>query len=199
MSGRQKVLFETELDPDRVPLLTTAPLNLKLAESLPDVCSEHGRPAVQSRSFTVNSMGQPGSEIPTMRAFLGSIRPPWKPRENYGVQACLRFECPACEFCMDEVRRFRRIALLMLLIVVVTIGALVAAVLFRVEQLYVPLGFAAVPGCFPIAIAVGLVSWMRSDYFADVWLTDSTEQLIVSAHPDFVTAVDRLRAESRDR
>ncbi|MFQ6228996.1 hypothetical protein [Nocardia sp. NPDC002869] len=134
-----------------------------------------------------------------MRVFLRSIRPLWKPQENYGVQACLRFEYPACEYCMDEVRRFRRIALLMLSIVVVTIGALVAATLFRVEQLYVPLGFAAVPGCFPIATAVGLISWMRSGYFADVWLTDSTEQLIVSAHPDFVTAVDRLRAESRDR
>ncbi|WP_157107415.1 hypothetical protein [Nocardia grenadensis] len=133
-----------------------------------------------------------------MRAFLGSIRPPWKPRENYGVQACLRFEYPACEYCMHEVRRFRRVALLMLLIVVATSGALVAAVVFRVEQLYVPLGFAAVPGCFPIAMAVGLVSWMRSDYFADVWLTDSAEQLIVSSHPDFVTAVDRLRAEAGD-
>ncbi|WP_433491451.1 hypothetical protein [Nocardia grenadensis] len=133
-----------------------------------------------------------------MRSFLGSIRPPWKPRENYGVQACLRFEYPACEYCMHEVRRFRRVALLMLLIVVATIGALVAAVVFRVEQLYVPLGFAAVPGCFPIAMVVGLVSWMRSDYFADVWLTDSAEQLIVSSHPDFVTAVDRFRAEAGD-
>jgi hypothetical protein len=198
VTGRQKVLFDTESDPDRVPILSTAPLELKLAESLPDVCSEHGLPSIESRPFVVNSMGQPGSEIPTMRVFLGSIRLPWKPQENYGVQARLRFECPACEYCLAEVRRFQRIALLMLSAVVVTIGALVAAVLFGVEQLYVPLGFAAVPGCFPIALAVGVVAWTRSDYFADVWLTDSTEQLIVSAHPDFVTAVDRLRAESRD-
>lgn len=198
MTGRQKVLFDTEPDPDRVPILSTAPLELKLAESLPDVCSEHGLPSIESRPFVVNSMGQPGSEIPTMRVFLGSIRLPWKPQENYGVQARLRFECPACAYCLAEVRRFQRIALLMLSAVVVTIGALVAAVLFGVEQLCVPLGFAAVPGCFPIALAVGVVAWMRSDYFADVWLTDSTEQLIVSSHPDFVTAVDRLRAESRD-
>ncbi|MEU1524881.1 hypothetical protein ABZ413_22030 [Nocardia rhamnosiphila] len=199
MTGRQKVLFDTEPDPDRVPILSTAPLELKLAESLPDVCSEHGLPAIESRPFVVNSMGQAGSEIPTMRVFLRSIRPPWKPQENYGVQARLRFECPACEYCLYEVRRFRRRALLALSAVVLTLGALVAAILFEVAQLYVPLGFTAVPGCFPIAVAVGLVAWMRSDYFADVWLTDSTEQLIVSAHPDFATAVDRLRAKSRDR
>ncbi|WP_416564326.1 hypothetical protein [Nocardia testacea] len=198
MTGRERVLFDTEVSPDRLPILSTAPLELELAESLPDVCSEHGLPSVESRPFVVNSMGQPGSEIPTMRGFLGSIKLPWKPGENYRVQARLRFECPACEYCLYEVRRFRRRALLALSAVVLTLAALVAAVLFEVEQLYVPLGFAAVPGCFPIASAVGLIAWMRSDYFADVWLTDSTEQLIVSAHPDFVAAANRLRARERD-
>lgn len=198
MTGRQKVLFETEVDPDRVPVLTEAPLELILGESLPDVCSEHGLPSLENRPFAVNSVGQPGSEIPTMRVFLRSIRPPWKPQENYGVQARLRFECPACEYCLYEVGRFRRNALLALLLVVITIAALTVAIVFDIEQLYVPLGFAAVPGCFPVALAVALVAWTRSGYFADVWLADTTEQLIVSAHPDFVTAVERLRAESHD-
>ncbi|MFI6366630.1 hypothetical protein ACIBG0_28220 [Nocardia sp. NPDC050630] len=97
---------------------------------------------------------------------------------------------------MYEVRRFRRIALLALLAVVLTFGAILVARLLHVEQLYVPLAIAGVPGCFPIVLAVAVVAWTRSRYFADVWLTDTTDQLIVSAHPDFVTAVDQRRAES---
>ncbi|MEV2225211.1 hypothetical protein AB0E01_35860 [Nocardia vinacea] len=86
--------------------------------------------------------------------------------------------------------------MLALLAVALTFAAIVVARLLGIEQLYVPLGFAVVPGCFPIALAVAVVSLTRSGYFADVWLTDTTDQLIVSAHPDFVTAVELRRAES---
>jgi hypothetical protein len=195
VTGREKVLFDTEVNPDRIPVLTSAPLELILIESMPDVCSEHGLPSVGSRSFTVRSNG-PGSEMPTARTFLRSMRWPWQPRESRGPDALLRFECPACDYCSYEVRRFRRISLLALLAVALTFAAIVVARLLGIEQLYVPLGFAVVPGCFPIALAVAVVSWTRSGYFADVWLTDTTDQLIVSAHPDFVTAVELRRAES---
>ncbi|MFG1771089.1 hypothetical protein ACGFIX_16070 [Nocardia salmonicida] len=72
------------------------------------------------------------------------------------AEARVRFPCPACEYCLSEVRRFRWIALL-------------AAVL----------------------------AWSRSGYFADVWMNATADRLIVSAHPDFVAAVERNRADTR--
>lgn len=197
VTGRPQVLFETEVDTDHVPVFSTAPLELILAEALPEMCSEHGLPAVEKRPFVVNSMGMPGSELPTMRVFLRSLTLPGRPGQNYGVQARLRFEYPACKLCLGEVRRFRRIALLALLVIVSTAAVLAAAIVLGIEQLYVPAGLAAVPGCLPVALAVGAVAWTRSGYFADVWLSDTTDHLIVSAHPDFATAVDRRRADSR--
>ncbi|MEU4316058.1 hypothetical protein [Nocardia sp. NPDC024068] len=197
MSGRDKVLFATEVDVDRPPVLTDGPLELKLVEALPDMCSEHGLPSVEDRPFVVNSQGMPLSEIPTARVFLRSMRPPWRPDDNYGIQARLRFDCPACEFCLQDVKRYRRIAQVALLAVVAVFAGLAVAVPLHLEQLYVPLALAVVPGCF-FALAVAVVSWSRSGFFADVWLTHETEHLIVSAHPDFVAAVDQLRAESPD-
>ncbi|WP_280415030.1 hypothetical protein [Nocardia carnea] len=193
MTGRPRVLFDTEVDPDRAPAFSSAPLELKLIEALPDMCSEHGLPAVERRPFVVNSQGLPGSEMPSIGVFFRSIKPPWRPQQNYGIQARLRFECPACEYCLSEAGKFRRIALLALSAIVATVVAIVVAVVFGVEQLAVPLALAVVPGCLPVAAVVGIVAWTRSDYFADVWLTDTTEQLIVSAHPDFVTVVDQRR------
>ncbi|WP_280401003.1 hypothetical protein [Nocardia carnea] len=190
------MLFETEVDTDRIPAFSAAPLELILVEKFPDVCSEHGLPSVESRPFVVNSMGMPGSELPTLRVFLRSITLPARPQRNYGFQARVRFEYPACELCLREIVRSRRIALLALLAVVLTGAALAAAIVLGVEQLYIPLGLAAVPGCFPVALAVAVIAWTRSGYFADVWLSDTTDHLIVSAHPDFATAVDRRRAGS---
>jgi hypothetical protein len=58
------------------------------------------------------------------------------------------------------------------------------------------LAFAILPGCFPIGLLLIVVTWQRSGYFADVWMTDSTSHLIVFAHPDFIAAVEQRRAES---
>ncbi|GAJ80609.1 hypothetical protein NBRGN_027_02670 [Nocardia brasiliensis NBRC 14402] len=190
------MLFATEVNPQWAPVLTSAPLELILAESLPDLCSEHGLPAVETRSCTVRSSG-PGSELPTARSFLRSMRWPWQPRESRGPDALLRFACPACEYCLYEVSRFRRFAVLAVLAVVLTFAAIAAARLLHLDQLSVPLAFAVIPGCFPIALAVAVVAWSRSSYFADVWLTDSTDYLVVSAHSDFADAVEQRRFDER--
>ncbi|MFD3592086.1 hypothetical protein ACFWU5_05110 [Nocardia sp. NPDC058640] len=186
--ARRVVQLETVVDPDWVPVLTTAPLELVLVEPMPDVCSEHGLPAVSRRSFVVNSCG-PGSERPTIREFFRYVPLPWRDPVAFVPEARLRFECPACVYCAYEVRRFRRIALSALVIVVLGFVALAVAIVARVEWLYIPLGFLAVPGCFPIAMIAGMLAWSKSGFFADVWLNDSTTHLVVSAHPDFVANV----------
>ncbi|WP_280395927.1 hypothetical protein [Nocardia brasiliensis] len=196
MSSRRRVLFETAVNPQWAPVLTSAPLELILAEDLPDLCSEHGLPAVETRSCTVRTNG-PGSELPTVRSFLRSMRWPWQPRESRGPDALLRFACPACEYCLYEVRRFRRFALLAVLAIILTFAAIAAARLLHLDQLYLPLAFVVVPGCFPLALAAAIVTWSRSGYFADVWLTDSTDHLTVSAHPDFAAAVEQRRFDDR--
>ncbi|WP_029894820.1 hypothetical protein [Nocardia brasiliensis] len=127
------------------------------------------------------------------------MRWPWQPRESRGPDALLRFACPACEYCRYEVRRFRRFALLAVLAIVLAFAVIAAARLLHLDQLYLPLAFAVVPGCFPIALAVAIVTWSRSGYFADVWLTDSAEHLTVSAHPDFADAVEQRRLDGRRR
>ncbi|GAD84302.1 hypothetical protein NCAST_23_00600 [Nocardia asteroides NBRC 15531] len=67
----------------------------------------------------------------------------------------------------------------------------------ELSPLYVPLGFAVVPGCFPIATFVALLTWSRAGFFADVWMNQDADQLIVSAHPEFVAAVAQSRAGRR--
>ncbi len=79
------------------------------------------------------------------------------------------------------------------LICLLVIVAIVVAVVVMMRKKNSGGALAVVPGCLPVAAVVGIVAWTRSDYFADVWLTDTTEQLIVSAHPDFVTVVDQRR------
>ncbi len=185
--SRQQVVFNTEINPKWTPTLASAPTELVLTEPMPELCSEHGQPALETRSCTVNSTG-PLSELPTMRAMLRSMG-----RREPAV-ARVRFECPACEFCLHEIRRFRRIALVALLAIPLTIAAILTARVLELQPLYLPLAFAIVPGCLPIALLVAMLTWSRSGYFADVWMNDTADQLIVSAHPDFVAAVEERRA-----
>ncbi|MEV5838656.1 hypothetical protein [Nocardia sp. NPDC052112] len=192
---RQRVPFETDINPDRVPLLATAPTELILRESMPEICSEHGEPSVQFRPFTVSSSG-PGSELPTPRAVLRSLRPARR-FEAGRAQSILRFECPACAYCLCDIRRYRRIAGLLLLAIALTVIAVCIATYLGASRFYVPLTFAILPGCFPIGLLLAVVVWQRSRYFADVWLADTTGPLTVSAHPNFAVAVRQRRAEPR--
>lgn len=189
---RRQVVFDTEINPDWVPLLSATPMELVLAESMPQLCSEHGLPAVDSRACVVNSSG-PNSEMPTVRVLLSSMLP----GRRHPVEARVRFGCPACEHCLSEVRRFRWIAVLSLLAVLLTIATLVTATQLELRQFYLPLGFAVVPGCMPIALLSAVLAWSRSGYFADVWMNATANRLIVSAHPDFVAAVELNRAGTR--
>ncbi|MEV6275713.1 hypothetical protein [Nocardia sp. NPDC051832] len=182
--------FDTEINPAWPP--APDPAELILAEPMPDLCSEHGLPAAENRSCTVNSSG-PLSVRPTVWAMLRTIKPPGAHRDP--VLARVRFDCPACEFCLRTARRYRRIALLALLAIPLIIAAVYAARAFELESLYLPLAFAIVPGCMPLAPMVAMLAWSRSGYFADVWLNESADQLIVSAHPDFVAAVEERRAD----
>ncbi|MEV4154542.1 hypothetical protein AB0J48_16100 [Nocardia salmonicida] len=189
---RRQVVFDTEVNPDWVPILSATPMELVLAESMPQLCSEHGLPAVDSRAFVVNSSG-PNSEMPTVRVLLSSI----PPSRRRAAEARVRFQCPACEYCLSEVRRFRWIAMLSLLAVLLTIAALVTATQLELRQFYLPLALAVIPGCMPIALLTAVLAWSRSGYFADVWMNATADRLIVSAHPDFVAAVERNRADTR--
>lgn len=188
MSGRREVRCETMVDPDWVPTLATAPLALVLVAPMPDLCSEHGLPAVERRSCTVESHGH-GSEMPTLRGFFQYVPLPWRQDDTSGVRARLRFENPACEFCLYEIKRYRRIAWAALLAIVLSLIVVGIVVVARVEWLYLPIAFVVVPGCMPVLPLVAAIAWAKSDYFADVWLTHSTNHLVVSAHPDFAANI----------
>lgn len=192
-TSRQQVVFDTEVDPDWIPFFTESPMELVPTESMPEVCIEHGLPAVEHRPFFVHSNG-PHSEWPTLRAMLMSVAPFV---QRLPVEATVRFDCPACEFCLAEIRRSRWIAVLALLVVPLTIAGIFTAVSLELRQLYVPLAFAFLPGCMPIALLAATLAWSRSGFFADVWMNQDADQLIVSAHPDFAAAVERNRAEPR--
>lgn len=189
---RTRVTFDTDVNPEWTPTLATAPTELVLTEPMPGLCSEHGELAIETRFCTVNSSG-PLSELPTPRAMLRSMNP----GRRGPVLARVRFDCPACEFCLHEVRRFRRIALLALSVIPLAIAAILTARALELESLYLPLTFVIVPGCVPIASLVAMLGWSRSRYFADVWMNETADKLIVSAHPDFVAAVEQNRAGNR--
>ncbi|WP_410871712.1 hypothetical protein [Nocardia sp. A7] len=123
--------------------------------------------------------------MPTLREFFRYVPMPLREPVDLVSKSRLRFDCPACEFCVYEVRRYRRIALSALLIVTLSLVVLAVAILAHIEWLYIPLGFLAVPGSFPIATVAGMLAWAKSGYFADVWLTDDTHHLTVSADPEF--------------
>ncbi|MFD4428625.1 hypothetical protein [Nocardia sp. NPDC058497] len=167
-------------------------MELVLAEPMPEVCSEHGLPASGHRPFIVHDRG-PFSEFPTLRVILRSALP----RERSLAAARLRFSYPVCELCRDEIRRSRWIAVAALLAIPLTIAAVLTVASLELRQLYVPLAFAVMPGCMPIALLVVMLGWSRAGYFADVWMNQDGDQLIVSAHPDFVAAVERNRAETQ--
>ena len=139
-----QVAFDTEINPEWTLTFATATTERVLTEPMPALCSEHGLPAIETRSCAVNSNG-PLSERPSLRAFLRTMRAMRLFPRRDPVLARVRFECPACEFCLREVRRFRRIALLALLAVPLTIAAVLTAKSLELEKLYVPLAFAIVP------------------------------------------------------
>lgn len=85
-------------------------------------------------------------------------------------------------------------AVLALLAIPLTIAGVLAARLFELEPVYLPLAFAVAPGCLPIVLLVAMLTWSRSRFFADVWMNGTADQLIVSAHPDFAAEVQSYRA-----
>ncbi len=71
---------------------------------------------------------------------------------------------------------------------VLAVAAVYLARRYNAEQLYLPLAFVIVPGCFPIGLLAAILLWQRSSVFADVRMDRDHSRLIVNAHPEFVAA-----------
>ncbi|WP_157107786.1 hypothetical protein [Nocardia amikacinitolerans] len=168
---------------------TVAPLELEIAQSLPDLCSRHGRPAVSRQSIRV--------------CFYDTRLHPRSPRAGIANPATKQLapvstivvgRWPVCERCERSTHRYRRIAAVLMSLMAVNLAALLIVVTagwvgFDVDALIPPLVWAFFPGSVPLGLAAAV--WLVNKGIEPVTFRpiDDERFASVQAHPNFRAAI----------
>lgn len=129
------------------PYLRVAPLDLEVAQPLPDVCAPHGRPAINTstaRTLFFDTDVHP--RFPNRRG-IESLRKAWRTDANIApVSTIVRGEWPICRRCGRMARIYRRIAIGIFVFMVAEFAAFLTVSFAGIEWLKPWLGYAFCPG-----------------------------------------------------
>ncbi|MET8776018.1 hypothetical protein ABZV58_13450 [Nocardia sp. NPDC004654] len=166
---------------------------IELREPLPDICSEHGLPAVDRRSETIAfHEGTRGREQLTpgsmFRALAYKIL-------SFGFNALeidtrFRGEWPVCHRCLQSSRRYKRLGRSIVFFGLFCIAGLVIAKILQVHQ--VVIAFLAVglfPIWFPAGLLVASMLHRRANTFLRCRPIIAEDTVVVEAHPRFAAAM----------
>jgi hypothetical protein len=189
---------------------------MMLRARLPNVCADHGRPAVEFRNGAAGFYAS-GDQFGVRSALKygetmnkGYARPRFRDLRNIprlGIKKALRGrpvaseavvvhgEWPLCSSCRRRARICRCIGYLLVVCAALTLAALIVARQRDMEQLLLPLVFAILPGWIPIGLLLTVAAFDRSTTHVRARITNDKRHLVIQAHPDFATAVDQ-KAES---
>ncbi len=187
---------------------------MMLRAGLPDVCADHGRPAVESRKGSPGFYAS-GDQFGARNALKfgytmnnGYARPKLRdlPKiPELGIRKVLRGlpinseavfvrgEWPICTCCRRRALVFRWIGYFLVLCAMLTIVALVVARQRDMENLLLPLAFVVVPGWLPIGLFLTVAVFDRSSTHVHARITDDRRYIVTRAHPRFATAASRKK------
>ncbi|MBF6288584.1 hypothetical protein [Nocardia cyriacigeorgica] len=170
--------------------------SLELQQPMPNVCSEHGRPAVDRRktvvTFRRTSRGIEQQSLGvTLRGFgvdifkLGINIPP--------VAGDLHGEWPVCATCVRRTTLLRWVARTLIIIGLPLLPALLIALQLGVDRIHPAWVVAFFPCWFPVGMFIAMLVYQAAAQFIRFAPIVDPDTLTVRAHPDFATAVAEQR------
>lgn len=189
------------VDPRETPGATLARQQWRasLRTPLPDVCVEHGRPAVTRRSRTVDYRGSASGWWPQnalIRTAVGCFQqkpggrdPLQIDRGRAGLRIGLAGDWPVCERCIRLADRYTDLRLALFAGAGLTVLALLVARLLELEALYFPLAVLLFPGWLPIGLLAAVSAGDRRVVTLRSRINPRRTQLVLTAHPGFAAAV----------
>jgi hypothetical protein len=190
-TNKQDISLRVSVHPDEDMQYPGSPLHLVLSEPLPTICSDHGLPAVEQHDTQLPFVDRrAGAEQLTFGRFLMRIVSRFwsRDRYNFDPDIVLHGAWPICPTCLSRARRFVRIGRTLSAAAAITVIALILALLQGARGLVVPLAFAAFPGWLPVGLLVIMGAFERAEIFAHARMTPDRAHVIISAHPNFVSA-----------
>lgn len=169
----------------RAPL-SVAPLELELAQTLPDICTAHGRPAL--------------SRLPVRSIFYETGSHPRHPHAGQGparfrapASTIVAGEWPVCDRCIRRRQWYHGTAGVLTVVMAVNVIALiVVARVLEYKPMIMPLAFGVFPGSLPIGLVIMFLLLEKGDTRAKFQPIDDERCLRVEAHPDFEAALQRM-------
>ncbi|MGW4739596.1 hypothetical protein [Nocardia xishanensis] len=169
------------------------PLELEVAQPLPDVCARHGRPAV-SRSevracfydtdlhprFHRSAFERDLAKLVWLRMVTGAP-----------VSTILDGEWPVCDRCVRTTRRYRWLARALLWVMAVNLVAVVIVSVANIDLLLVPLVLALFPGSIPLGLVVFILLANKSTQRVTYRPIYDERFAFVQAHPRFRAAIEQ--------
>ncbi|MFC6011023.1 hypothetical protein [Nocardia lasii] len=168
---------------------TVEPLELEIAEQLPDVCSAHGQSAVSRKPIRVifyDTKRHPRSPHASAEGRPPRIAP---------ISTILVGQWPVCDRCTQAGRRKRQVARLLIAVMVANFAVLTVLIAaawagFKADFAYVqPLIWGFFPGSVPIGMVVAVWLYKRESEPVTFRPIDGDEFAFVRAHPKFRAAL----------
>ncbi|WP_433713656.1 hypothetical protein ACQP2U_05310 [Nocardia sp. CA-084685] len=174
--------------------LRVEPLELEIAQSLPDLCPGHGLPAVSRNhvraSFYDTELHPRFHRTARERdlgknLFTGGVVP------VAPVSTILVGEWPVCDRCVRTSGRYRWAARSLLWLMVANLVAVVIVSVAHVDPLLIPLVLALFPGSIPLGLVVVIHLFGKSAQRVTYRPICDERFAFVQAHPRFRAAIEQ--------
>ncbi|MBF6344255.1 hypothetical protein [Nocardia cyriacigeorgica] len=170
--------------------------SLELQRPLPDVCSAHGRPAVDrwdkvitfrrtSRGVEQQGLGVTLRGMGTDLFKLGINIPP--------VAGDLHGEWPVCRACVRRATLLRWFARFLIVIGLPLLPALLIALQLGVDRIHPAWVVAFFPGWFPFGLFIAMLVYQAAAQFIRIDPIDGPDSITIRAHPAFGAAIAEQR------
>lgn len=168
------------------------PVSLELTEPLPDVCTEHGLPAVEHRSRPIVFQGSRGErEQATPGAVARSVMAGALPffKSPSTPNTTLHGEWPLCSKCVRRSHLYRGICIALVSIGLIAIAGIFVASQVGVERIPPAVVVAIFPGWLPFGLVLAMLAYDKTTRFVSVRPITDLTTVTIRAHPNFAAAV----------
>lgn len=168
--------------------------HLVITDTLPDVCSRHGREAVEHREgqVTFYATRRGGRQI-TFARLLWKLIQIWRLTmlDHIDPDIVLHGEWPVCPSCLRPGRVYRRVGATLIVLAVLSVVVMVLLILqgIRPPQWTI---FVFLPGWFPIGMLVIMGLFRAGETFVRAEISPDMRQVDLEAHERFTAAAVRL-------
>ncbi len=191
-----QIRYDMETGFDMLALADTGPMedpiSLELTEPLPQVCTEHGLPAVEHRSRPIVFQGSRGErEQATPGAVARSIMAGMIPffKGPSTPNTTLHGEWPLCSKCLRHSHVYRGISVALVSIGLIAIAGIFVASQVGVERIPPWVFVAIFLGWLPFGLSLAMLAYDKSTRFVSVRPITDLTTVTIRAHPNFAAAL----------